>query len=121
MRLVVLRRDLRELRDQKIAHPGNDQRLRDTAAQLHTKIIDACTKEDLLRSALNAQDDVEAFLLPQAIKVETGSCAAMWFTLADFQLIGTAPNQTCDGHDGKLRNVSSIDPLKHAAILTPPG
>jgi hypothetical protein len=45
----------------------------------------------------------------------------MWFTLADFQLIGRAPNHTCDGHGGKLRNVSSIDPLKHAAILTPPG
>jgi hypothetical protein len=35
---------------------------------------------------LNALRDVETFLLPNALKAENGSRAAMWFTMADFHL-----------------------------------
>jgi hypothetical protein len=61
--------------------------LRDSAAQLDARINEPRTKEYLLRPALNAPSDVETFLLPNALKAENGSHAAMWFTLADFQLV----------------------------------
>jgi len=35
---------------------------------------------------LSALRDVETFLLPNALKAENGFRAAMWFTMADFQL-----------------------------------
>src|SRR5215472_13235104 len=61
--------------------------LRDSAAQLDARIIEPRTKEYLLWPALNALSDVETFLLPNALKAENGSRAAMWFTMADFQLV----------------------------------
>jgi hypothetical protein len=65
---------------------GTIKALRDSAAQLEARIIEARTKEYLLRPALNALRDVETFLLPNALKAENGSRAAMWFTMVDSQL-----------------------------------
>ena len=65
---------------------GTITALRDSTAQLDARIIDSRTKEYLLLPALSALRDVETFLLPNALKAENGSRAAMWFTMADFQL-----------------------------------
>jgi hypothetical protein len=57
----------------------------DLSDQLKQKIKDKNARDYLLRPALNSLRDVEATLLPNALKA-TPAYASMWFEMAEFQL-----------------------------------
>lgn len=73
------------LEERSQAIQSRHKRAEDLSVQLRQKIKDKTARDHLLRPALNSLSDVEATLLPNALKASP-AYASMWFEMAEFQL-----------------------------------
>ena len=67
-------------------------RLKDLLSHLDETIVDKDAKEFLSRTPKNSMDDVERYLLPQAVQARAARNADMWLRAVELQLRWTERN-----------------------------